>query len=304
MKEKFVNHGTFVIEKTYPASREKVYEAMADAEAKARWFTKPEVFEFRVGGREFSSGEAPDGRLFTFDATYQEIVPLERIVYTYVMDLNGVRFSVSITTIELADADGGTKLTFTEQGAFFDGLDAIENREHGSRELLELLGNSLAQSGEAAAAKDDADLAPGELEFAHARWYDSSREEVYRAWAQPELLTQWWGPNGFTSTFREFDFREGGYWRFTFHGPDGKDYPNEMKFIEIEPGERIVLEHQGAPEFRLTVTFTEKNGRTRMTFRQQFNDENTFEQVKSYCPDCNEQNLDRLQAVLEGQNVK
>jgi uncharacterized protein YndB with AHSA1/START domain len=149
MKEKFVNHGTFVIEKTYPASREKVYEAMADADAKARWFTKPDVFEFRVGGREFSSGEAPNGGgAFTFDATYQEIVPLERIVYTYVMDLNDVRFSVSITTIELSDADGGTKLTFTEQGTFFDGLDAVENREHGSRELLELLGHSLRLSSE------------------------------------------------------------------------------------------------------------------------------------------------------------
>ncbi|MFD0589221.1 SRPBCC family protein [Paenibacillus sp. GCM10027627] len=305
MKEKFVNHGTFVIEKTYPASREQVYKAMADAEAKARWFTKPEVFEFRVGGREFSSGEAPDGGLFTFDATYQEIVPLERIVYTYVLDFNSVRFSVSITTIELADTDGGTKLTFTEQGTFFDGLDAVENREHGSRELLELLGNSLAvQSEEAVSAEDDADLVPGELEFAHARWYDFPKEEVYRAWAQPELLTQWWGPNGFTSTFSEFDFREGGVWRFTFHGPDGKDYPNENKFIEIEPGQRIVLEHQDVHHgFRLTATFNEKGGRTRVTFRQQFKDEKEFEQVKSFCPECNEQNLDRLQAVLEGQRV-
>lgn len=304
MKEKFVSHGTIVIEKTYPASREQVYEAMADAEAKARWFTKPEVFEFRVGGREFSSGEAPDGGVYTFDATYQEIVPLERIVYTYVMDFDGVRFSVSITTIELSDSDGGTRLTFTEQGTFFDGLDAVENREHGSRELLELLGNSLAQNGVAAAAEDDADLAPGELEFAHMRLYDFPREEVYRAWSQPELLAQWWGPNGFTSTFREFDFREGGFWRFTFHGPDGKDYPNENKFIEIEPGKRIVLEHQGAPEFRLTATFTEQADRTRVTFRQQFKDKDIFEQVKSFCPDSNEQNLDRLQAVLEGQRDK
>ncbi|GIP50037.1 hypothetical protein J53TS2_36280 [Paenibacillus sp. J53TS2] len=303
MKEKFVNHGTFVIDKTYPTSRELVYNAMADAEAKARWFTKPEVFEFRVGGREFSSGEAPGGGLFTFDAIYQDIVPLERIVYTYVMDFNGVRFSVSITTIELTDTDGGTKLTFTEQGTFFDGLDAMENREHGSRELLELLGKSLVQTEGSLAAKDNFDLVANDLEFAHTRLYDSPREDVYRAWAQPELLTRWWGPNGFTSTFHEFDFREGGFWRFTFHGPDGKEYPNENKFIEIEAGKRIVLEHQGAPEFRLTATFTDEGARTRVTFLQQFKDENLFEQVKSYCPDSNEQNLDRLQAVLGGQHV-
>ncbi|MHA6481828.1 SRPBCC family protein [Paenibacillus sp. strain BS8-2] len=305
MNKKFVNHGTFVIDKTYPASREQVYEAMANAEAKARWFTKPEVFEFRVGGREFSSGESPDGGLFTFDATYQEIVPLERIVYTYVLDLNGLRFSVSITTIELSDVDGGTKLTFTEQGAFFDGLDAIENREHGSKELLELLGKSLAENGDMAAAEmeDDTTITPGKWEYAHARWYDFSQEEVYRAWSQPELLTKWFGPNGFTSTFSEFDFREGGFWRFTFHGPDGTDYANEHKFIEIQPGERIVFDHLGAPEFRLTATFTEQGGRTRVTFRQQFKDENVFESVRSFCPDSNEQNLDRLQALLEGQRV-
>ncbi|MFC4807972.1 SRPBCC domain-containing protein [Paenibacillus sp. GCM10023250] len=100
--------------------------------------------------------------------------------------------------------------------------------------------------------------------------YDSPREEGYRAWAEPELLAQWRGLNGFTSTFREIDFREGGFWRFTFHGPDGKDYPNENKFIEIESGKRIVLEHQGAPEFRLTATFTDNAGRTRVAFRQQF----------------------------------
>ncbi|MDQ6423445.1 SRPBCC family protein [Paenibacillus sp. LHD-117] len=143
MNERFVKHGTFVIERTYAASPERVYEAWADPDAKARWFSKPEIFDFRVGGREYSSGGPPEGPIFTFDASYQEIVPEQRIVYTYSMDMNDVRISVSMTTIELIEVDGGTKLIFTEQGAFFDGHDTLEIREHGTGELLNALGKSL-----------------------------------------------------------------------------------------------------------------------------------------------------------------
>lgn len=146
MSERFVKHGTFVVERTYPVSRERVYEAWADLNAKAKWFTKPEVFEFRVGGREYSSGEVSEGGpLFVFDAMYQDIVPNERIVYSYIMDMGGVRISVSITTVELLDDEEGTRLIFTEQGAFLDGHDTVEIREHGTGELLDMLGRSLAE---------------------------------------------------------------------------------------------------------------------------------------------------------------
>jgi uncharacterized protein YndB with AHSA1/START domain len=146
MSERFVKHGTFVVERTYPVSRERVYEAWADLNAKAKWFSKPDIFEFRVGGREYSSGEVSEGGpLFVFDAMYQDIVPNERIVYSYIMDMGGVRISVSITTVELLDVEDGTKLIFTEQGAFLDGHDTVEIREHGTGELLDMLGRSLAE---------------------------------------------------------------------------------------------------------------------------------------------------------------
>jgi len=148
MKVRFVKHGTFVIEKTYPVSRQRVYEAWSDLNAKVKWFSKPDQFEFRVGGREYSSGEVPGGGpSFVYDAVYQDIVPEQRIVYSYIMDLNGERVSVSITTVELTDAeDGGTRLVFTEQGAFFDGIDTIEAREHGTGELLNALGRALEEA--------------------------------------------------------------------------------------------------------------------------------------------------------------
>ncbi|CAH1199113.1 hypothetical protein PAECIP111893_01233 [Paenibacillus plantiphilus] len=144
MNERFVNHATFVVERTYAASPERVYQAWSNQEAKAKWFSKADIFDFQVGGREYSSGGPPEGPVFVFDAVYQEIVPQRRIVYTYTLDSGDTRISVSITTIELIEVEGGTTLIFTEQGAFFDGHDTPEVREHGTNELLDALGKSLA----------------------------------------------------------------------------------------------------------------------------------------------------------------
>jgi len=143
LTERFVKHATFVVERTYAASPARVYQAWSDAISKAKWFSKPEIFEFRVGGREYSSGGPPEGPVFTFDAYYQEIVPEERIVYSYSLDSDDIRMSVSITTVELIPTEGGTRLVFTEQGAFFDGHDSPEIREHGTNEMLDALGKSL-----------------------------------------------------------------------------------------------------------------------------------------------------------------
>lgn len=144
MNERFVKHATFVVERTYAASPERVYQAWSNSEAKAKWFSKADIFDFQVGGREYSRGGPPEGPVFVFDAVYQEIVPQQRIVYTYTLDSGDTRISVSITTIELIEVEGGTTLIFTEQGAFFDGLDTPEVREHGTNELLDALGKSLA----------------------------------------------------------------------------------------------------------------------------------------------------------------
>jgi len=140
MTEHFVKHATFVVEQTYSASASKVYNSWADPVAKAKWFSKPEIFEFQVGGREYSSGGPPEGPIFIYDACYQEIIPDQRIVYTYNLDSEGKRISVSVVTVEFIPTKDGTQLIFTEQGAFFDGHDTPENREHGTKVMLDELG--------------------------------------------------------------------------------------------------------------------------------------------------------------------
>lgn len=147
MNERFVKHATFVVERTYAASPERVYHAWADPDTKAKWFSKPDIFDFRVGGREYSSGGPPEGPVFTFEASYLELVPEQRIVYTYTLDTGGVRISVSIATIELIRVEDGTKLIFTEQGAFLDGHDSPEIREHGTNLMLDTLGKIVEGEG-------------------------------------------------------------------------------------------------------------------------------------------------------------
>ncbi|MGN7358957.1 SRPBCC family protein [Paenibacillus sp. SAF-054] len=138
----------------------------------------------------------------------------------------------------------------------------------------------------------------GENELMATREYDVPRELVFRAWTEPDLLTRWWGPAGFTNTFHECDIRPGGAWKFIMHGPDGVDYPNHNVFVEMMQPERVVIEHLNVHEFRVTATFEEVDGRTRVTFRQRFKKKEEFEQAKPVCIEANEQQLDRLGKVL------
>jgi uncharacterized protein YndB with AHSA1/START domain len=141
-------HGAFVLSRTYPVAPERVFAAWASRDAKARWFGAPGEdnplrLDFRVGGTESLRGGPPGGPVHTYQATYHDIVPNERIVYDYTMDAGTDRISVSVTTVEFAPAGDGTTLTFTEQGVFLDGHDTLVVREKGTSELLDQLGASL-----------------------------------------------------------------------------------------------------------------------------------------------------------------
>jgi uncharacterized protein YndB with AHSA1/START domain len=146
MSDRSATHSTFVIERDYDAPAARVFAAWADKSAKDQWFGPSEgehELDFREGGRERLLADV-HGAVYTYDALYEDIVPDERIVFTYNMHRDGKRMSVSVTTVELIVAGAGTRLRYTEQGVFLDGEDKPELREQGTSEILEKLGQALA----------------------------------------------------------------------------------------------------------------------------------------------------------------
>jgi uncharacterized protein YndB with AHSA1/START domain len=110
-------------------------------------------------------------------------------------------------------------------------------------------------------------------EIVTSRRFDAPRELVWRAWTEPEHLIHWWGPNGFTNTFHEIDVRPGGVWRFIMHGPDGTDYDNYVRYIEVVPPERLVYDQGTSADnlmFRASAVFDEDGDGTKVTLRTVF----------------------------------
>lgn len=127
----------------------------------------------------------------------------------------------------------------------------------------------------------------------------ASCERVWAMFSDPAALAQWWGPEGFTNTFQEFDFRPGGIWRFTMRGADGSAYAMDHRFPEIVAPERIVVRHlQPGHDFTLTIALAERAGRTAIAWRMLFDDPAEAARVRPFVVPANEQNLDRLAAHL------
>ena len=151
--ERSVVHASFAVERVYPAAPARVFAGWSDRDAKARWFSCHEGYtlDFRVGGRESNRGGPPGGPVYACDAVFHDIVPDERIVYSYDLRRDDTLLSVSLVTVEFAPAAAGTRLMFTEQGVFLDGHDTPEEREHGTAVALDrlpaALGRSVAEVG-------------------------------------------------------------------------------------------------------------------------------------------------------------
>jgi uncharacterized protein YndB with AHSA1/START domain len=156
MEERSVIHSTFVIERSYPATPERVFGAFADPEKKRRWFVEGRAHEveqyemdFQIGGKErarfrFKEGTPVAGIVCTNDTCYQDIVPNRRLVFASAMSLGGHCISASLVTVELLPSEAGTDVILTHQGAFFEGADGPEMREEGWRKLLDRLNGELA----------------------------------------------------------------------------------------------------------------------------------------------------------------
>lgn len=150
-------HGSFTIERRFPASPARAFAAWATIEAKERWFVGPpgawtprrRALDFRVGGEEVLVGVLASGKVTTFLAQYRDIVPDERLIYSYDVFHDERLLSVSLATVEFKPEAGGTRLVFTEQAAFLDGFQDGGGRERGTGDHLDRLGAYLREDAAA-----------------------------------------------------------------------------------------------------------------------------------------------------------
>jgi uncharacterized protein YndB with AHSA1/START domain len=127
---------------------------------------------------------------------------------------------------------------------------------------------------------------------------DAAPAQVFEAIRDPNKLASWWGPDGFSNTFHAFDFRQGGSWRFTMHGPDGRNYENENCFREIQENKKVVIEHIHEPHFILTIELSGSGNETQVSWQQLFDSPEQYQSLVHIVSTANQQNLDKLERVV------
>jgi uncharacterized protein YndB with AHSA1/START domain len=267
----------FVISRLFEAPRCLVFGAWTDPSHLAQWWG-PRLFTARCetdprpGGAYRIVMQGPDGAEYPMKGVYVEVIEPERLVYTSDLsehpeswhDLVNPKRDRSkgrpalnpVTTVTFEDQGGKTLVTVRmrfESKAMRDAFVKTGMREGWSLSLDKL-----------------DELVWSDREITALRAFEAPRDLVFEAWTNPNHLPRWWGPRGFTVTVAEIDVRPGGVWRFVMHGPDGRDYENEIVFVEIARPERLVLDHVSGPPFRMTVTFAEWAGKTTVAVRMRF----------------------------------
>ncbi|MDB6156711.1 MAG: polyketide cyclase [Gammaproteobacteria bacterium] len=134
--------------------------------------------------------------------------------------------------------------------------------------------------------------------FSTSREIPATVEQVFAAFSHPERLSRWWGPADFTNTFSVCEFKNGGRWSFIMHGPDGRNYPNENVFAEIESPRKVVIQHVSEPKYRLTIALAASAAGTVVSWSQAFESSELASRIEHIVVPANEQNLDRLSAEV------
>ncbi len=134
--------------------------------------------------------------------------------------------------------------------------------------------------------------------FTTSREVKAAPEQVFSAISNPARLKNWWGPAGFSNSFEICEFKVGGKWSYVMHGPDGKSYPNESVFEEIEANKKVVIQHISLPKYTLTISLAPSKDKTRVTWVQVFEKPEVAKAIAHIVEPANEQNLDRLTAEV------
>lgn len=264
------------ITRTSDAPRKLVFEAWLDEKHLQQWwmprgFTNPtcRITAGKIPGRAETGANLtvvtyhPDFGEMPQTGKYEEVSPFDKIVFTTTAfpDDQGKPKLRGHNVIVFTDEGNKTKMVITasilEAGPGLEG--ALAGMDQGWGETLDRLQEHVEDTSD--------------REMSITRLVDAPRELVWKIWTEPEHIKEWWGPNGFTNSIHKFDLTPGGEWTLTMHGPDGTNYPNEIRFVEIIHNERLIYDH-GQPEdggsFRTFVHFSDEGGKTRVAMKGVF----------------------------------
>ena len=268
-----------VFTRVFDAPRELVWKAWTEPEHVSQWWgprgftTTIHDMDLRPGGIWRQTMHGPDGTNYPSKHVFIEVVKHERISYT----LTGGKEGDPVHQLEQTwtfEAQGDkTKLTLR---MLFPSAEAMEQIVktygvvEGAKETLDRLGEHLpTMSGKNRYVAGDR-----EREVVITRVFDAPRELVFKAWTDPKIMKEWYGPKMFTNSVCELDVRVGGAWRIVMRGPDGAEYPGRGVYREIVKPERLVFTSDATDKDGnvilaglATVTFAEEGGKTKLTLR-------------------------------------
>ncbi len=275
---------SITVEARIQAPVEKVWQIWTEPRHITRWCAASDDWHTpraendpRTGGRFAQRMEAKDGSFgFEFEGVYDAAIPNELLEYSLG---DGRKVKIVFTS-------DGEETTVTET---FDAEteNPVEMQRGGWQAILDHFKTYAEWT------------AHPQRELVGSRVIDAPIALVWQAWTDPKHLAKWWGPNGFSNTFSDFEFREHGPSRFVMHGPDGANYDNELAYVEIVPHRKIVLDHVSNPHFVAIATFTERGTRTEVKFQQIFNTVEICDTLRPICEPANEQNFDRITDELK-----
>lgn len=138
------------------------------------------------------------------------------------------------------------------------------------------------------------------VEIQNTRLFPVDRATLYDAFADPDKLAAWWGPEGFTNQISAFDLKPGGHWRVTMTADNGTDFHNRWTFDDVVAGEMVLMtHHEPVHVFTLEMRFAEDDRGARLSWRMLFERTDETEAMEQFLHAANEQNFDRLERLLD-----
>jgi uncharacterized protein YndB with AHSA1/START domain len=258
-----------VLTRMFDAPRELVFTAWTDPQHVARWWG-PRGFDSVVTEWDARPGGAihldmrGHGASHPMRGRFVEIQAPTRLVFTALAfeEANGEYGLENLNTVTFEEVGRRTRVTLhvVVQKASPAATEPLAGMEEGWSQSLDRLDDQVVE----------ATWHGGDREITAHRLFHAPRALMWKMWTEPQHIAQWWGPKGFTNTTKSMDVQPGGAWEHVMHGPDGRDFPNLVRYIEIKAPELIVYAHESEPRFEVTVTFSEQVGKTRITMRMRF----------------------------------